>query len=87
MQPLRITEYNDFRIEYPERNITFLKSANKVHDRYIILDYGQNMKIYHCGASSKDAGKKITTMTEINRVDLYKELVENLLANPPLLLV
>ncbi len=85
--PLRITEYNDFRIEYPERNITFLKSANKVHDRYIILDYGRNMKIYHCGASSKDAGKKITTMTEIDRVDIYKELVENLLANPPLLLV
>ena len=42
------------------------------------------MKVFHCGASSKDAGKKITTITEIKEVDIYKETIKNLLANQPL---
>ena len=54
----------------------------------IVLDYGTKaMKVFHCGASSKDAGKKITTITEIKEVDIYKETIKNLLANQPLHLV
>ena len=85
--PLRLTEYNDFLTEYPGRNINFIESANKAHDRYIILDYGTRyMKIYHCGASSKDAGKKITTITEIKEADIYKDTIRDLMANPSLTL-
>ena len=85
--PLRLTEYNDFLIEYPGRSISFIESTNKAHDRYIVLDYGtRTMRVYHCGASSKDAGKKITTITEIKEVDIYKDTLRNLIANPPLVL-
>ena len=52
--PLRQTEYNDFLTENPGRSITFIQSANRAHDRYIVLDEGtKDMKVYHCGASSK----------------------------------
>ena len=44
------------------------------------------MRLFHCGASSKDAGKKITTITEIKEVSIYKDTINNLLANPPLTL-
>ena len=52
-------------ISYTGFNIKFKKN-NKFHDRYIILDYDtENETLYHCGASSKDAGKRITTITQI----------------------
>lgn len=85
--PLRHTEYSDFRRENPGRNIDFITSANKTHDRYIILDFNtKDMKVYHCGASSKDAGKKITTITQIKDLSRYNEMVKCLLANPALIL-
>ena len=83
--PLRLSEYNDFQNEYSGRTIDFIKSMNKAHDRYIVLDYGtRTMKVYHCGASSKDAGKRITTITEIKEVKIYKDIVADLLTNPQL---
>ncbi len=85
--PLRHTEYSDFQRENPGRNIDFITSANKAHDRYIILDFNtKDMKAYHCGASSKDAGKKITTITQIKDISRYSEMVKGLLANPALVL-
>ncbi len=85
--PLRLSEYNDYITEYPGRIVKFVKSANRAHDRYIILDYGtNNMRVYHCGASSKDAGKKITTITAIKEVDIYKDTIKSLLTNPLLIL-
>ena len=85
--PLRQTEYNDFLTENPGRNITFIQSANRAHDRYIVLDEGtKDMKVYHCGASSKDAGKKITTITRLTDIDDYKNTIRNLLGNPLLVL-
>jgi len=44
------------------------------------------MKLYHCGASSKDAGKRITTISRIMEVDVYKSSIQQLLANPALIL-
>ena len=38
-----------------------IKYTNKVHDRYIIID---NKKLYHLGASIKDLGKKIFSISE-----------------------
>ncbi|MBQ9592907.1 MAG: ORF6N domain-containing protein [Lachnospiraceae bacterium] len=85
--PLRFTEFNDFVKENPGRNITFLKSQNRAHDRYIALDEGtKEMKVYHCGASSKDAGRKVTTITRIADVDDYKNTIRQLLGNPSLTL-
>ena len=85
--PLRQTEYVDFQKENPGRSITFITTANKAHDRYIILDYGtKDMRVYHCGASSKDAGKKITTITQVRDLSGYSDMVKGLLANPTLIL-
>ena len=83
--PLRLSEYKDYLIEYPGRNVKFLKSENKSHDRYIVLDYNNStMRIYHCGASSKDAGNKITTITEIKQKNVFIEVIKELLNNPKL---
>ncbi len=85
--PFRRAEYEDFQVENPGRNINFITTANKTHDRYIILDFNtKDMTVYHCGASSKDAGKKITTITQIKDVSNYKDMVKELLMNPPLVL-
>lgn len=85
--PLRLTEYMDFQTEYPEMQIRFIQTMNKLHDRLIILDFGTKyMKIYLCGSSSKDSGNKITAIIEINETNAYKECVKNLLSNPALLL-
>lgn len=84
---LKASEYEDFKAEYPKREIHFIKAEGKVHDRYIILDYGtKDMKVYHCGASSKDAGKRITTISEMKEVESYKEMTKNLLSHSELVL-
>ena len=84
---LTLTEYQDYLTENPGRNITFLQSQHQAHDRYIILDEGsKDMKVYHCGASSKDAGKRITTITRIMDIDDYKATIGSMLANTGLIL-
>ena len=84
---LSLTEYNDFITENPGRTITFLQSLHRAHDRYIVLDEGtKDMKVYHCGASSKDAGKRITTITRIMNIDDYKATIKMMLGNPALTL-
>ena len=84
---LSLTEYNDFITENPGRTITFLQSLHRAHDRYIVLDEGRkDMKVYHCGASSKDAGKRITTITRIMNIDDYKATIKMMFGNPTLTL-
>ena len=84
---LSLTEYNDFITENPGRTISFLQSLHRAHDRYIVLDEGtKDMKVYHCGASSKDAGNRITTITRIIDIDDYKATIKTLLSNPVLVL-
>ena len=51
-----------------------VKYTYKVHDRYIIID---NKKLYHLGASIKDLGKKIFSVSELEQ-KLIKILVLNL---------
>lgn len=80
---LRLTEYNQFITEYPDITIDFKQNNNIFHDRYIVLDYGsKSEKVFHCGASSKDAGKKITTITESNDTKIYKPLIDSILVHP-----
>lgn len=81
--PLRLTEYNDFRREYPGMQIHFVRSMNKIHDRFIVMDYGTKKEmLYLCGSSSKDSGNKITAIIEINETNVYKKCVNDLLSNP-----
>lgn len=48
---------SDFSNQYPPLRI---KSNPDCHDRLIVLDYGlPTEQAYHCGTSSKDAGKKL----------------------------
>ena len=85
--PLKLSEFNDFSAEYPDTKIKFITSSGRVHDRYIAVDFGtENEKLYHCGASSKDAGRKITTITEIKGISDYRATLKSLLLNKKLLL-
>ena len=53
---------------------------NIIHDRYIVLDYDTpNEKLYHCGASSKDARNKATTIVKIDDSGAYHPLIDALL--------
>lgn len=80
---LHTLEYQDFCREYPHVNIKFQKSGKAFHDRYIIIDWDtDNQRIYHCGASSKDAGQKITSILEVADQMIYTDLVNKLLKNP-----
>ena len=82
---LHTLEYQDFCREYPFRKITFQKSGGEFHDRYIIIDWNtEYQRIYHCGASSKDAGQRITSITEVVDQMIYTDLINNLLKNPVL---
>lgn len=55
-------------------SIKLKPNEGRFHDRYIFVDIGYNTeKIYHCGHSSKDSGNRITTISEIKDLKLYKE--------------
>lgn len=72
-------EYQDFIKEYPNVNITFKRTNNMFHDRYIIIDYNsKNERIYHLGTSIKDCGKRVTTIMEIDDTKIYHNLINNL---------
>ena len=80
-------ELDDFIKEYPRVELSFKISGGIFHDRYVILDFGtENEKIYHCGASSKDAGKKVCTISAITDNAVYKPLIKKLLKNRELVL-
>ena len=82
---LRRTEYEDFLKEYPNVKVNLKQTNGRFHDRYIIIDYGKDSeKIFHCGASSKDAGKKVTTITEVPEKGIYQGLIEEILQEPVL---
>ena len=70
----------DFRVARPDVELgDVCATGNKFHDRYIYLDFGTaNEKLFHCGASSKDAGNKVTTIMQIECPEFYHALVESL---------
>ena len=76
---------NDF-INDTGINIKLKKNNDKFHDRYIIIDYNtENECIYHSGASSKDAGKRITTILKIEENNLYRNIILEILNNEELI--
>ncbi|MBO5532286.1 MAG: ORF6N domain-containing protein [Fibrobacter sp.] len=73
----------DFLKARPDVKFDNKKTKEKFHDRYIFLDYGlRGEKLFHCGASSKDAGNKITTIMQIENTEIYHVLMEKLSVNP-----
>ena len=75
----------DFLKARPDVKFDKKRTNDKFHDRYIFLDYGlKGEKLFHCGASSKDAGNEITTIMQIENTEIYHVLMEKLLVNPRL---
>ncbi len=69
----------DFLAVRPDVKLVINKTKGKFHDRYIFLDYGlKSEKLFHCGASSKDAGNKITTIMQIEYTQAYHGIMEML---------
>ena len=68
---------NDFIDQYPPLRI---KSNPDCHDRWIVVDYGQpTEQAYHCGASSKDAWKKLCAINKIENTAMVQPIMERLL--------
>ena len=49
--------------------------TNDFHDRFIIID---NLKVYHCGASFKDLGKKCFAINKIEDKDFIEQLINKI---------
>lgn len=78
---------NDFRKDYPNINLKMKVAGKRYHDRYIAIDYGaENEDFYLCGASSKDAGNKISSITKIEESskDMYHTMFGGILNNKDL---
>ena len=68
---------DDFNQEYP---MLYLKSNPDCHDRLIVLDYGlPTEKVFHCGASSKDAGRKVCAINKIFNNLIIHPVIDKLL--------
>jgi biotin operon repressor len=66
----------DFLKARPDISLNVYETNGKFHDRYIFLDYGlKSEKLFHCGASSKDAGNKITTIMQIEYTEAYHNII------------
>ena len=66
--------------EYPPLRI---KPNADCHDRLIVLDYGEpTEQAYHCGASSKDAGKKLCAINIIIETSMIHPVIDKLLLAP-----
>ena len=85
---LHASDYRDFQREFPNITIDFIQTQQKVHDRFIVLDYDtESERIFHCGGSSKDGGNKLMAITEFSGGGAMKGLhdeIGRMLSNPPL---
>ena len=80
---LHHSEFIDFRHEYPNVDVELKTTGGICHDRYIFVDYGTAFaKVFHCGGSSKDGGKRITSISQVEDVVLYQNIIKGLENNP-----
>ena len=67
----------DFQNQYPTLRI---KPNPDCHDRWIVLDYNLHTEqVYHCGASSKDAGKKVCAINKLENSGVIHPVIDRLL--------
>ena len=76
----------DFKADRSDLHIELRKSKGRFHDRYVILDYPDKTRVFHCGASSKDGGNRITTIMEAENPETYLDLVSGILLHEELIL-
>lgn len=58
----------------------YIKPNPDCHDRLIVIDYGlPTEQVYHCGASSKDAGKKLCAINKIENNEMIHPVIDRLL--------
>ena len=75
-------EVADIQREYPDRSFVYKVANGIFHDRYIVTDYNTPFeKIYHCGASSKDGGNRVTTITLVKEASIYHSLIDQAMQN------
>lgn len=68
----------DFMMQFPPLKI---KPNPDCHDRFIVIDYGMpTEQAYHCGASSKDAGKKFCAINKLENSYMIHPPMDKLLA-------
>ena len=80
-------EFMDFCKEYPTVKLSMKKTGGIFHDRFIVLDYGtDDERVFLCGASSKDAGARITSIVEDYGTAKYNSIIVKLLKNSSLVL-
>ena len=61
----------------------YIKSNPDCHDRLIVLDYGlPTEKVFHCGVSSKDAGRKVCAINKIFNHFMIHPVIDKLLLEP-----
>lgn len=71
------SEVDDFNNQFPN---LVIKPNPDSHDRFIIIDYRtSNEQVFHCGASSKDAGNKICTINKIENTSLIYPIIDSYL--------
>lgn len=66
---LSAKDITKFNAQYPKLSV---KTNMDFHDRFLIID---KTKVYHIGASIKDAGKKSFGITKIEDKDLIQGLI------------
>ena len=77
---------NDFRSD-TGLDRSFKINNNRFHDRYIIIDYGyENVSLYHSGASIKDAGNKITTISKLEDTYAYNSIIDEMINNEDMII-
>ena len=70
----------DFNNQYPSLRI---KPNPDWHDRLIVLDYNlPTERVFHCGASSKDAGNKICAINEFDKKESVHKIIDDMLSVP-----
>ena len=63
-----------------EKEAFRIKPNADCHDRLIVLNYGlPTEQVYHCGDSSKDAGKKLCAINVILETSIIHLVIDKLL--------
>lgn len=84
---LTAAELADFCREHPGVNLTLRSAGGRVHDRLVVIDRGElTERVFVCGASSKDAGRRATVIFESTMPWAYRTLADDLLSRPELAL-
>ena len=74
-------DLNDFILD-TGLEIKMFPSKGKYHDRFIVIDYQTDHEtVYLSGASSKDAGNKITTIMKIEEKEAFHRIIDKALLN------